>query len=239
MLTYNKYLFTSWHAGARVDQKGDTGLGNILYFIAGTIGIAVKNGYDYGFVPNCASEYFVNPLPGYDDSLTQEVTIPWGFHGFDIPDNVIITGQLQTPKYFEHCMDLIKHYFTLKDIAEPFRDTIVMHYRNYSHPYFVNLKRKYYLQALRKLPDRRVVILTDDIPAARAAIGPEFEYQSNTPIIDFYLGVKADYKVIANSSFSCWWGYLSEGRVIAPWKWYTKELDQSPKEIYHKSWIKI
>ena len=102
MITYNKYLFTDWHAGVSVDKPGDTGLGNLLYFIAGTIGIAIKNGYFYSFPRFCATEYFINPLPEYNNSLSQEITIPWGFHGFDYPDNVIITGQLQSPKYFEH-----------------------------------------------------------------------------------------------------------------------------------------
>lgn len=239
MITYNKYLFQSWHAGVKVDQPGDTGLGNILYFIAGTIGIAVKNGYDYGFVPNCASEYFVNPLPPYDDSLTNEITIPWGFHGFGYPDNTIITGQLQSPEYFWHCIDLIRHYFTLKDIVEPYKDTIIMHYRHYQHPYFENMKRKYYLNALKKLPDRRVVIITDNIEEAYKRIGPEFEFTSNTPIIDFYLGCHADYLVLANSSFSCWWGYLLDVPTVAPWRWYTKELQQDHKGIYRKEWIKV
>lgn len=240
MITYNKYLFTDWHAGQRVDQHGDTGLGNLLYFIAGTIGIAVKNGYEYSFPRFCATDYLLNPLPLYNDSLKEEITIPWGFHGFNYPDNVIITGQLQSPKYFWHCIDLIRHYFTLKDVAEPLKDAIVMHYRNYSHPYFVNLPKKYYMTALKHFPDRRVVVITDNIQAAWDCLKePSFEYVSNSPIVDFYLGVKAEYKVIANSSFSCWWAYLSDGEVVAPYKWYTKELDQSPKEIYCRKWIRI
>lgn len=239
MITYNKYLFTDWHAGQRADQPGDTGLGNLLYFIAGTIGIAVKNGYFYSFPRFCATEYFVNPLPIYDDSLKDEITIPWGFHGFAYPDNVIITGQLQSPKYFEHCIELIRYYFTLKKIVEPLKDTIVMHYRNYTHPYFYKLPKKYYMNALKHFPDRRVVVLTDNIEEAHKTIGEDFEYMSNSPIVDFYLGVNADYLVIANSSFSCWWSYLSGVKTVAPWHWYTKELNQDPSEIYMKNWIKV
>lgn len=243
MITYNKYLFTSWHAGQSVDCPGhDTGMGNLLFFIAGTIGIAVKNGYDYSFVPNCISEYFVNPLPEYDDSLTEEVTIPWGFNGFDYPDNVIVTGQLQTEKYWEHCRDLIYHYFTLRDIAEPLKDTIVMHYRNYTHPYFYKLKQKYYINALKKLPDRRVVVITDNVEQAMAEIRLPFEYTSNSPIVDFYLGTHADYVVMANSSFSWWWAWFCHyngGTAIAPHWWFTDECKQDTKDIYCKGWVKV
>jgi len=115
-----------------------------------------------------------------------------------------------------------------------------MHYRNYSHPYFHNLTRDYYLKALRQFPDRKVVVITDDIQAAQKAIGEKsFEYVSNSPIVDFYLGVHADYLVIANSSFSCWWAYLSGVKTVAPYRWYTHELKQSTLEIYDPKWIKV
>jgi hypothetical protein len=240
MITYNKYLFTTWHGGQRADQRGDTGMGNLMYFIAGTIGIAVRNGYEYGFPNWVLTPYLKNELPFFDDPGLPEINIEWGFHGFDYPDNVSLCGQMQSPKFFNHCIDLIRHHFELKDVAEPYKDTIVMHYRNYVHPYFHNLTREYYLKALQKLPDRRVIVITDDIDAARKAIGENsFEYVSNTPIVDFYLGVKADYKVIANSSFSCWWAYLNGEKVVAPYRWYSHELKQSPAEIYHPNWIKV
>ncbi len=84
-----------------------------------------------------------------------------------------------------------------------------------------------------------MLIITDDVEAARKQIGPEFEYQSNTPIIDFYLGCHADYLVICNSSFSCWWAYLSGVKTVVPYRWYTHELKQSPAEIYDPKWIKV
>jgi hypothetical protein len=238
MITYNKYLFTSWHAGQRADQRGDTGIGNLMYFIAGTIGIALKNGYEYGFPEWVLTPYLKNDLPLFNDPGLPEVVLDWGFHGFDYPDNVSLCGQMQSPKFFNHCIDLIRYHFELKDITEPIKDAIVMHYRNYSHPYFHNLTKDYYLRALQKLPDRRVVVITDDIEAARKVLGNEFEYQSNTPIMDFYLGVKADYLVIANSSFSCWWSYLSGVKTIAPYRWYTHELKQDHSGIYQNGWIK-
>jgi hypothetical protein len=238
MITYNKYLFTSWHAGQRADQRGDTGIGNLMYFIAGTIGIALKNGYEYGFPEWVLTPYLKNDLPLFNDPGLPEVVLDWGFHGFDYPDNVSLCGQMQSPKFFNHCIDLIRYHFELKDITEPIKDAIVMHYRNYSYPYFHNLTKDYYLRALQKLPDRRVVVITDDIEAARKVLGNEFEYQSNTPIMDFYLGVKADYLVIANSSFSCWWSYLSGVKTIAPYRWYTHELKQDHSGIYQNGWIK-
>ena len=126
MITFTSSSFTCWHAGKRADQPGDIGLGNMMYFIAGVIGIATKNGYDYGFFPWKDQEWFENSLPRNDTEYPQ-FNIEWGFHGFNVPDNVSVYGYMQSFKYIEHCEDLVRHYFTMKKVAEPIKDTILMH----------------------------------------------------------------------------------------------------------------
>jgi hypothetical protein len=221
----------------------DTGFGNLLFWIAGTIGIAVKNGYEYTFPAWNNRQFFTHPLPEsvIDESRYQEFDIPWGFHGFDVPDNVTIFGFMQTDKYFAHCGDLIRYYFELKPPVgiKPYEDCILMHYRNYKHPWFVDLGREYYLEALKHLPDRHVVIVTDNITEARKAIGGDFEYVSNTPWVDFYLLSKADYIVIGNSSFSWWGAWLSRAVTVAPSRWFTDELPQSTEDFYCENWLKV
>ena len=122
MITFRSEWFNN---RPKADVRGDNTFGNILFFIASTIGIAIKNDYEYGFPEWNNQEYFVNRLPKVKEQLFTTVDIPEGnFLGFDIPDNSSIWGYMQSEKYFEHCKDLIRHYFTLKPLVEPYKDCI-------------------------------------------------------------------------------------------------------------------
>ena len=236
MITFTKSSFTSWHAGKSADQKGDIGLGNMMYFIAGTIGIATKNGYDYGFFPWKDQKWFKNPLP-LNDIEYPRYDIPWGYHGFSVPDNVSIYGYMQTFKYIEHCEDLIRHYFEFKEqYAEPIKDSILIHYRAYDAPFMHKLTTNYYRKALKKMPGKRVVVITDNIERARQVIKGPFEFISNTPIIDFYLLSNADYLIGSNSTFATWAAYLSRAKAVFPLKWMAVGETQTAKDIYMKQW---
>jgi len=236
MITYEEYKFTE---RITADQVGDCSLGNILFFIAGTIGIAVKNGYEYGFVEWNNSKFFVNHFPSLKEGDYRRVDIGWGFKGFDIPDNSSLLGWMQTDKYFTHCEDLIRHYFTLKDLAKPIRDTIIVHYRAFidEGTLFVPLTRKYYLGALSLLPKKEIVVVTDNINRAKETLGLDVEYISNSPIEDFYLLTHCDYLIMSNSSFSWWGSWLSGAITIAPPAWLQPFVNQDCIDLYCKNWI--
>lgn len=239
MVTFTASSFISWHSDKSADRPCDCGLGNMMYFIAGVIGIATKNGYDYAFFPWKDQKWFKNPLPQTDIEPPQYM-IPWGFNGFNVPDNVSIYGYMQSFKYIEHCEDLIRYYFEFKEqFAEPYKDCILMHYRAYDAPFMYKLGSTYYHKALKKLPDRRVVVVTDNIERARSVIKGNFEFISNSPIVDFYLLSNADYLVISNSTFSTWAAFLSRAITVAPWRWMAIGEMQSAKDIYMKEWIKV
>ena len=241
MITFKKELFTEYSV-EMADQKGDCHLGNLLFFIAGTIGIATKNGYTYGFHKWNNQIFFVNPLPAKEEKEYQPINIPWGFNGFDIPDNSSIFGWLQTEKYFAHCEDLIRHYFTLKEITKPIKDTIFVHYRNYGkevYNIFIPLGRDYYMKALEQLPKKRVIVVTDNIAKARSVIGENFEYISNTPIVDFYLLANADYVVMSNSTFSWWGAWLSKAVTVFPSQFFNPTLGNDSADMYCDRWIKV
>ena len=66
-----------------------------------------------------------------------------GFCSFDVPDNVSVHGYLGSEKYFKHCEDLIRHYFLMKELCEPYRDCIIINYNPgnnnyYNYPRFAN-----------------------------------------------------------------------------------------------------
>ena len=234
MITYEATKFTERPVA---DQISDCSLGNLLFFIAGTIGIAIKNGYSFGFPEWNNSKFFVNPLPEVEDREFEKLDLGWGFNGFDVPDNVSLLGWMQTDKYFQHCADTIRHYFTMKELAEPIKDTILIHYRNCldEGTLIVPALRDYYLKALTYLPKKEIVVITDNVEKAKEVIGLDCQYISDTPIKDFYLLSKADYLVMSPSSFSWWASWLSKAVTVAPSRWLVN-IDE--KDMYCKNWIK-
>lgn len=246
MITFRKFIFEDWKKKQSVTRKGDDcSIGNMLFFIAGTIGIATKNGYTFGLPRWNGSEFFVNQPPLPEDINYTEVDLPWGFNGFDVPDNTSIFGWMQSEKYFEHCEELIRSYFKMKPIIEPIKDTILVHYRAYNPAVYnmlVPQTKAYYMKALAELPKKRVVVITDNITEARNVIGENVEYQTNTPIEDFYLLCNADYLVMSNSSFSWWGAWLSRAQTVCPKNWIPPTWGDVPgvpndqKDIFCKNW---
>lgn len=236
----------------KADEQSDCAFGNMLFRIAGVIGVATKNGYDYGF--NWTNqEFFANPLPGCSRKLRNQVVpknffigdygFDYGFNGFDFPDNIDLDGEFGTWKYFEHCEDLIRHYFEMKSICEPYKDAILIHFRDYKGATlkaWTLLQKEYYEEALTYFPKKRVIVVTDNIYEAQRVLKMDVEYTSNSPIIDFYLLAHADYLIMANSTFSWWGAYLAGCPTVAPLDWYKGPLkDLSTKDLYYKDWILI
>jgi hypothetical protein len=226
------------------DVVGDASLGNRMLRIAGIIGIATKNGYEYAFPRWINQQYFINSLP-YRLFFPPKVRIPptlmgydFGFRGFDFPDDIDLEGEFGSWKYWEHCEDLIRHYFTFDNLCEPFRDTIIVHYRDYKgNQGWADLGPEYYTNAIAEFPGKRVIVVTDNTDKARRVLGDKYEYTSNTPIIDLFLLCHSDYLVMANSTFSWWAGILTSGQVVAPAKWYGPALKYAPTEdLYYPKW---
>lgn len=243
-------MITNSHINYRVGagKVGDSSLGNMLFKIAGPIGIATKKGYSFGFPKWVNQEHFETQLPVFDRNLRKVkvqginidgYNIDFGFKGFEYPDDIDLNGEFGSWKYFAHCDDLIRQYFTLKYKCEPIKDTIIMHYRYYNLPGWVNLT-SYYKEALKKLPSKPVLVVTDNIDEAYKSIGINCDYTSNSPIMDFYLLCHADYMVMANSTFSWWGAYLSKAMTVAPLDWYAGVLKNAPKEdLYLPNWILV
>jgi hypothetical protein len=233
----------------KADVVTDCSLGNVLFTIAGVIGTAVKNNYAYGFYDWPNQEFFRNPLPKTNGVGFSTFELPKnykgfdvGFQGFDIPDNVNIQGYFGSKKYFEHCEDLIRHYFEMVDICKPLKDCIVIHYRNYQNPWMYALNEDYYKLALKKLPEKKIIVITDNIAAAYKTIRLKGDYISNTSIIDFYLLAHADYMIASNSTYSWWGAWLSKAQTVVPSRWFDGEFRDCPvdlKEFYPEGWIML
>ena len=233
----------------KADASADCSLGNVLFTIAGVIGTAVKNKYAYGFKKWINQEYFLNPLPNVDGTNFRPFRVPLNYKGFDVgfqrflvPDNTIINGYFGSRKYFEDCENLIRHYFSMKVLCESYKDCILVHYRNYNTQQrltMASLGETYYKEALKRLPSKKVVVVTDNIDVARKTIKIKGDYVSNSPIMDFYLLTQADYLIASNSTFSWWGAWLSGAQTIVPSVYFDGDFKDCPvnlKEFYCDNW---
>ena len=233
----------------KADEPKDCSLGNILFVIAGVIGVAQKNGYVFGFEPWVNQEYFVNPLPVVDKRGLKKFDLPKtyqgydiGFTGFNVPDDSIINGYFGSEKYWKHCEGLVRYYLTMKDLCKPIKDTVLIHFRNNGLEAWNRLDNTYYNEALKHFPDKKVVVVTHNIQSAKEYLKLDCEYISNTPIIDFYLLSHADYMIMGNSSFSWMGAYLSGAKTVAPKVWYNPKgsfYDCPTEDNYCDNWIKV
>ncbi len=219
---------------------------NGLFQIAGTIGIATKRGYQYAF-PRWVNwnhfdqfgstedievqKYFVNELPFADDlERFPEMFIHWGFNGFDIPDNRSLVGHFQSPKYFAHCMDTIRHYFRMKDEPEQ-NEYVAIHFRGKDYcegaeNYHPQCTKEYYEKAMALFPGETFLVFSDDRDVAKEKIGRadniHYSYQKDY-IHDFRLMKRCKSFIISNSSFSLMAALLGEHpdkKIVCPSLWF-------------------
>lgn len=154
---------------------------NQLFQIAGTIGIARRNGlqpvfpqwvnYDHKerFGSNERVEVYkqlVNPLPGLPDSTEtfQRLDIAWGYNDTLLPSgNYDLSGHLQSYKYFEHCIDEVRRQLTFRN-EFPRRKYVAVHVRrgDYDNKYHPRLGMGYYGKAVAEFPTGTVFQVFSD-----------------------------------------------------------------------------
>jgi len=232
-------------------------IGNQMFEIAGTIGLAKKYGYEFGF-PYWQNydqlerfgggedidiqKWFKNPLPLIDEDIDYGLfRVPWGYHDVEVGDNHNIEGHMQSERYFLHCDKLIRHYFTFANETEKNDNTLAVHFRggDYGGDYHPTMSERYYAGARSKFPDdMRCLLFTDDPQRAAQAIPFNYELvEGNHSMIDMEIMSKCDHHIIANSTFSWWGAWLANSKkVVAPRKWFGKEAKINGNDLYCKGW---
>jgi hypothetical protein len=230
---------------------------NQLYQIAGTIGIARKNGFDFAFpewknhdglnfesgIDIDVQKYFVNPLPLYDGPPLPEQFVPWGYHDMQLTESTDLTGHMQSERYFSHCVDEIKRYFRMKE--EPRQnDYVAIHFRgkDYGSDYHPRVSVSYYEQAIALFPSARFLAFSDEIDTARQIFGDRAEYANGDYLSDFRRIKTCRHFIIANSSYSAMAAVLGEApdkRVVAPRPWFGKSATITGEDIYSDDWVVI
>ena len=204
-------------------QLGQNGrLGNQLWQIASTIGIAVQLEEDWSFPDWPYREHFQMP----DEWFTNKPGVDASNLAIRLPERARI--YLQDSYYVQLAEDIIRPAFQLR--PDPLMDNIcdlavidqaaAVHVRrgDYAEEWRGHgmLERDWYLQ---NWPSKRVVVFSDDrdwcdenLPG-RVARFSEMD--------DFYLMAHAKEHLISNSSFAWWAAWIAGGNVTYPDPWFT------------------
>ena len=230
-------------------------VGNAMFQIASTIGIAERLGYEYGFPywmnydqlerfgggeDIDTQKWFKHPLPLVKEGDYKPFNVKWGYHHISPPDWSDLHGHMQSELYFKHCHHKIRHYFEFKKESKP-RDAIAVHFRggDYGGGYHPHCTAEYYAKALAMYPNLDVLIFSDSPDIASQVIGRGTVIEGNHSMEDMELMSSCSHHVIANSTFSWWSSWLSGGDVIAPAKWFGHEARINGNDLYCKGWTVI
>jgi hypothetical protein len=231
-------------------------LGNQIFAIASTIGLALRHGYTprfpanwkYRDVFNIPAEWFGPIISGYvmqAEESSYEYSIPLvAYIGLTCQSGakvVSLSGYLQSPKYWAGYEAEIRRYLTPKGCKPGSRDAVGIHYRRgdyVGNPNYVELGYEYYTNAFYGFTDfEDTVTRSDDSDSIKYAHGQT----CGTEIEDFISLAECKEHIISNSTFSWWAAYLSNGKVVAPKEWFAGELAKrcSTKDLLPENWILI
>lgn len=221
--------------------ENNIGLGNQMFFMASTIGVATKLGLKYGF-EQFYPEIFPNQAPEYVRFMPFH-HIPWGYHDVTVRDGTVLYGYMQSEKYFKHCRDLILWHFEMLPQSNYILpdDAICVHIRGGDYlriSSHYRLKKDYYDKALSMFTGTPVVF-TDDTNHAKTIL-PDAIYPEGNVFTHLWLMRQCKKFIIANSSLSWWAAWLAGGETIAPINWFdgpNKHMDT--EDIYCENWIRL
>lgn len=233
-------------------------LANQMYQIAGVIGVARRNGFDFAFpewrnwdhVERFGSSedcdvyrHFVNPLPVYDGPTLPDHPVEWGYWDVRLTHSVSLSGHFQSVKYFEHALDEVKWYLTMKDEYKP-SDYCAIHLRHGDYSteigYHPRMTMDYFSQAMAEFPaDQPYLVFSDDIEAARKMFGDKVDYANGDYLDDFKRMKSCRHFIISNSSYSAMAAVLGDApdkKVVAPRPWFGPAAMITGEDIYDEGW---
>lgn len=207
-------------------------LGNQLFQIASTIGIATAAGQGYTFPAWEYSQFFEKPLPTggrlecwelAENSFTyQPANIQPG-------EDYDVDGWRQSERYWEHCTDLVRETFRFHPPFEQMiktafkqalcRPAIAISVRRgdfVGNPNYAQIPVKYYLLSLfEEIPnwqDYNIIVFSDDLSYCRVQFEglPNVYYGEGAAIDQLCLMSLCEHFIIGNSTFSWWGAWLGE-----------------------------
>lgn len=257
------------------------GLGNIMFQIAATIGYAKKHNKIYRFYKKLygeikhghISEYLSNVLKRvklmdmyeYEAQFNTYQELYFNYHEIPKTNNsILLIGYFQSDKYFNHCEQYIKDFFSFSiennQYADIFRNqtTCSIHVRRGDYlklsEYHIVQDLAYYTEAIDLFDtDTTFLISSDDICWCRENFnsnnfGNDRKFiflENNKSYIDLFYMMNCNHNIISNSTFSWWAAWLNSNKnkkIVCPSsdRWFGPAYsDKNAKDIACKDWIII
>lgn len=237
-------------------------MGNQFWQVAATVGYAYQYNTDYMLPKWEYSQFFkygfnhtnlIHKFPLYREKSFSYNKIPKY-------SNIDLFGYFQSIKYWKHCENEIRKLFTpndeIKTKLETYKHALskacAIHIRRTDYlnlpDHHNNLKLEYYQKAIEEMKSDVYVVFSDDINWCKDTFGNKQDFifiNSGNDLLDFFIATQCRDFIIANSSYSWWFSYLSESndkRVIAPQKdqWFGNLYKQNNvDDLYLDSWLLI
>ncbi|HZM24551.1 MAG TPA: alpha-1,2-fucosyltransferase [Anaerolineales bacterium] len=199
-------------------------LGNQLFEVASTLGMAERYGAEAAFPEWKYEQYFDPPLP-HGELQTKKVTEQY-FHFYDwgIKESCDLVGYLQSEKYFGSTRLKFKDEF-IQEVKEKHagifeKPTICVQIRRgdyVGNGNYHQLTVNWYIDALLKnFPNWRehnILFISDDIEYCRVhfeCLPNAYFSTGNTDIEDMALASCCDHFIISNSSYGWWCAWFGE-----------------------------
>lgn len=249
--------------------KVNGGLGNQMFQIANAYQLSLNYNRELFICSNNSSSrptYWNNILSHfkkhiidqktYDSYKSKSTIYNWAMTRFEYKEIILnenihsycIEGYYQTYKYFDK--DNFKSILQLKCSNNINENDVALHIRrtDYTQNNFHKvLSINYYYNALsnlsKKIKINKIYIFSDDSNWCKQhfTYNIPIEYVNlNNDIEEFLFMHSFSNIIMANSSFSWWASYLSNGNYIyTPKNWFVKGCHLNIKDLQPKTWIKI
>lgn len=231
-------------------------LGNQLFQLASTLGLAEKYGASASFPTWPYEEYFETEVPHGEIESYQVKEKFFHHYDWELTENCDLFGYMQSEKYFGSIRLKLKDSFVqeMKDrMKECFsKETICIQIRRgdfVGNPNYHQLSINYFIDALlTNFPnwrDYNVLFISDDIEYCKV----HFECMPNAyftvgfnDIETIGLASACDHFILSNSSFGWWAAYLGEkpeSKIIHPGYLLAGKLlqENDAKDYWPERWI--
>lgn len=221
-------------------------LGNQLFQIAATIGVAVEHNdrvqfprwaYEGQFpIEGCFSDLVVYGSV-YEEQQYHYVPIPYA-------PSLDLRGFFQSERYFAHCAPLIRSAFKV-DLSAT--DACFIHVRRGDYlklaQYHPVQTPEYFAEAMRLLPFDRYLVFSDDLEWCRSTfVGEQFTLsEGRSEFEDLQLMATCRAGILSNSSFSWWGAWLADMQnVVCPKAWVGPAYaGHDTRDVTPQHWMKL
>ncbi len=228
-------------------------LGNMLWTIASTIGLALRHGYTPRFPANWKyRDRFNIPDEWFGEIERGGINVKESCYEHDTRIEIMfgtasiinLAGYLQSHLYWQGFEDKIREYLTPKDCQPASINRVAIHYRRTDYVGNQNYKQlglDYYLQQYSEyFYPMSITAFSDDADFVKLHHAGDW-FHDDDPINELSHMAAHRYHITANSTFSWWGAYLSGGAAIAPDTWFDGPLLRtcSVKTLFPDGWLKM